>query len=142
MGAFGIFILVLSAIYAVYYIAMISMDLRTAKANGNKGEVEVIAVAEPVTEVEEPIEVNEEDYMKKPSSKAGEEEEEVLTAEEIERMQTEELYQEALKARNQMQSIRTTAQCELSLTKDSKELASIFEANFAGLSDSDNKEEE
>ena len=41
-----------------------------------------------------------------------------------------------------MQSIRTTAQCELSLTKDSEELANIFEANFAGLSDSDNKEEE
>lgn len=116
MGAFGIFILVLSIIYAIYYIAMISMDLRVVNHAGSKSEVEVIAVSPSEHEVEKPVEVNEEDYMRTHSD--NQEEEEVLTAEEIANMQTEELYKESQNAKGEMQSIRTNAQAEYSLTEE------------------------
>lgn len=116
MGAFGIFILVLFIIYAIYYIAMISMDLRVVNHAGSKSEVEVIAVSPSEHEVEKPVEVNEEDYMRTHSD--NQEEEEVLTAEEIANMQTEELYKESQNAKGEMQSIRTNAQAEYLLTEE------------------------
>lgn len=139
MGAFGIFILVLSIIYAIYYIAMIGMDLRVVNHAGNKGEVEVIAVSPSEQEVEKPVEVNEEDYMRTHSDK--EEEEEVLTAEEIANMQTEELYKESQNAKDEMQSIRTNAQAEYSLTEDKDELSAVFEANLENAGEWNNEED-
>lgn len=127
MGAFGIFILVLSIIYAIYYIAMISMDLRVVNHAGSKSEVEVIAVSPSEHEVEKPVEVNEEDYMRTHSDN---QEEEVLTAEEIANMQTEELYKESQNAKGEMQSIRTNAQAEYLLTEEKDELSAVFEANL------------
>ena len=139
MGAFGIFILVVSIIYAIYFIAMISMDLRVVNHTGSKGEVEVIAVSSSEHEVEKPVEVNEEDYMRTLSD--NKEEEEVLTAEEIANMQTEELYNESNKAKNEMQSIRTNAQAEYSLTEEKDELSAVFEANLENAGEWNNEED-
>lgn len=139
MGAFGIFILVLSIIYAIYYIAMISMDLRVVNYAGSKGEVEVIAVSPSEHEVEKPVEVNEEDYMRTQSE--SKEEEEVLTAEEIANMQTEELYKESQNAKGEMQSIRTNAQAEYSLTEEKDELLAVFEANLENAGEWNNEED-
>ena len=138
MGAFGIFILVLSIIYAIYYIAMISMDLRVVNHAGSKGEVEVIAVSPSEHEVEKPVEVNEEDYMRTQSESK---EEEVLTAEEIANMQTEELYKESQNAKGEMQSIRTNAQAEYSLTEEMDELSAVFEANLENAGEWNNEED-
>lgn len=138
MGAFGIFILVLSIIYAIYYIAMISMDLRVVNHAGSKGEVEVIAVSPSEHEVEKPVEVNEEDYMRTHSDN---QEEEVLTAEEIANMQTEELYKESQNAKGEMQSIRTNAQAEYSLTEEKDELSAVFEANLENAGEWNNEED-
>lgn len=138
MGAFGIFILVLSIIYAIYYIAMISMDLRVVNHAGSKGEVEVIAVSPSEHEVEKPVEVNEEDYMRTQSESK---EEEVLTAEEIANMQTEELYKESQNAKGEMQSIRTNAQAEYSLTEEKDELSVVFEANLENAGEWNNEED-
>lgn len=138
MGAFGIFILVLSIIYAIYYIAMISMDLRVVNHAGSKSEVEVIAVSPSEHEVEKPVEVNEEDYMRTHSDN---QEEEVLTAEEIANMQTEELYKESQNAKGEMQSIRTNAQAEYSLTEEKDELSAVFEANLENAGEWNNEEE-
>ena len=138
MGAFGIFILVLSIIYAIYYIAMISMDLRVVKHAGSKSEVEVIAVSPSEHEVEKPVEVNEEDYMRTHSDN---QEEEVLTAEEIANMQTEELYKESQNAKGEMQSIRTNAQAEYSLTEEKDELSAVFEANLENAGEWNNEED-
>lgn len=140
MGAFGIFILVLSIIYAIYYIAMISMDLRVVNHTGNKGEVEVIAVSPSAHEVEKPVEVNEEDYMRTHSDNQKEEEE-VLTADEIANMQTEELYKESQNAKGEMQSIRTNAQAEYSLTEEKDELSAVFEANLENAGEWNNEED-
>lgn len=137
MGAFGIFILVLSIIYAIYYIAMISMDLRVVNHAGSKGEVEVIAVSPSEHEVEKPVEVNEEDYMRTQS----ESKEEVLTAEEIANMQTDELYKESQNAKGEMQSIRTNAQAEYSLTEEKDELSVVFEANLENAGEWNNEED-
>ena len=139
MGAFGIFILVLSIIYAIYYIAMISMDLRVVNHAGSKSEVEVIAVSPSEHEVEKPVEVNEEDYMRTHSD--NQEEEEVLTAEEIANMQTEELYKESQNAKGEMQSIRTNAQAEYSLTEEKDELSAVFEANLENAGELNNEED-
>lgn len=139
MGAFGIFILVLSIIYAIYYIAMISMDLRVVNHAGSKGEVEVIAVSPSEHEVEKPVEVNEEDYMRTQSE--SKEEEEVLTAEEIANMQTEELYKESQNAKGEMQSIRTNAQAEYLLTEEKDELSAVFEANLENAGEWNNEED-
>lgn len=138
MGAFGIFILVLSIIYAIYYIAMISMDLRVVNHAGSKSEVEVIAVSPSEHEVEKPVEVNEEDYMRTHSDN---QEEEVLTAEEIANMQTEELYKESQNAKGEMQSIRTNAQAEYSLTEETDELSAVFEANLENAGEWNNEED-
>lgn len=138
MGAFGIFILVLSIIYAIYYIAMISMDLRVANHAGSKSEVEVIAVSPSEHEVEKPVEVNEEDYMRTHSDN---QEEEVLTAEEIANMQTEELYKESQNAKGEMQSIRTNAQAEYLLTEEKDELSAVFEANLENAGEWNNEED-
>lgn len=138
MGAFGIFILVLSIIYAIYYIAMISMDLRVVNHAGSKSEVEVIAVSPSEHEVEKPVEVNEEDYMRTHSNN---QEEEVLTAEEIANMQTEELYKESQNAKGEMQSIRTNAQAEYSLTEEKDELSAVFEANLENAGEWNNEED-
>lgn len=138
MGAFGIFILVLSIIYAIYYIAMISMDLRVVNHAGSKSEVEVIAVSPSEHEVEKPVEVNEEDYMRTHSDN---QEEEVLTAEEIANMQTEELYKESQNAKGEMQSIRTYAQAEYSLTEEKDELSAVFEANLENAGEWNNEED-
>lgn len=138
MGAFGIFILVLSIIYAIYYIAMISMDLRVVNLAGSKSEVEVIAVSPSEHEVEKPVEVNEEDYMRTHSDN---QEEEVLTAEEIANMQTEELYKESQNAKGEMQSIRTNAQAEYSLTEEKDELSAVFEANLENAGEWNNEED-
>lgn len=138
MGAFGIFILVLSIIYAIYYIAMISMDLRGVNHAGSKSEVEVIAVSPSEHEVEKPVEVNEEDYMRTHSDN---QEEEVLTAEEIANMQTEELYKESQNAKGEMQSIRTNAQAEYSLTEEKDELSAVFEANLENAGEWNNEED-
>lgn len=138
MGAFGIFILVLSIIYAIYYIAMISMDLRVVNHAGSKSEVEVIAVSPSEHEVEKPVEVNEEDYMRTHSDN---QEEEVLTAEEIANMQTEELYKESQNAKGEMQSIRTNAQTEYSLTEEKDELSAVFEANLENAGEWNNEED-
>lgn len=140
MGAFGIFILVVSIIYAIYYIAMISMDLRVVNHTGNKGEVEVIAVSPSAHEVEKPVEVNEEDYMRTHSDNQKEEEE-VLTADEIANMQTEELYKESQNAEGEMQSIRTNAQAEYSLTEEKDELSAVFEANLENAGEWNNEED-
>lgn len=137
MGAFGIFILVLSIIYAIYYIAMISMDLRVVNHAGSKSEVEVIAVSPSEHEVEKPVEVNEEDYMRTHSDN----QEEVLTAEEIANMQTEELYKESQNAKGEMQSIRTNAQAEYSLTEEKDELSAVFEANLENAGEWNNEED-
>lgn len=138
MGAFGIFILVLSIIYAIYYIAMISMDLRVVNHAGSKSEVEVIAVSPSEHEVEKPVEVNEEDYMRTHSDN---QEEEVLTAEEIANMQIEELYKESQNAKGEMQSIRTNAQAEYSLTEEKDELSAVFEANLENAGEWNNEED-
>ena len=138
MGAFGIFILVLSIIYAIYYIAMISMDLRVVNHASSKSEVEVIAVSPSEHEVEKPVEVNEEDYMRTHSDN---QEEEVLTAEEIANMQTEELYKESQNAKGEMQSIRTNAQAEYSLTEEKDELSAVFEANLENAGEWNNEED-
>lgn len=138
MGAFGIFILVLSIIYAIYYIAMISMDLRVVNHAGSKSEVEVIAVSPSEHEVEKPVEVNEEDYMRTYSDN---QEEEVLTAEEIANMQTEELYKESQNAKGEMQSIRTNAQAEYLLTEEKDELSAVFEANLENAGEWNNEED-
>ncbi len=138
MGAFGIFILVLSIIYAIYYIAMISMDLRVVNHAGSKSEVEVIAVSPSEHEVEKPVEVNEEDYMRTHSDN---QEEEVLTAEEIANMQTEELYKESQNAKDEMQSIRTNAQAEYSLAEEKDELSAVFEANLENAGEWNNEED-
>ncbi len=138
MGAFGIFILVLSIIYAIYYIAMISMDLRVVNHAGSKSEVEVIAVSPSEHEVEKPVEVNEEDYMRTHSDN---QEEEVLTAEEIANMQTEELYKESQNAKGEMQSIRTNAQAEYLLTEEKDELSAVFEANLENAGEWNNEED-
>ena len=138
MGAFGIFILVLSIIYAIYYIAMISMDLRVVNHAGSKSEVEVIAVSPSEHEVEKPVEVNEEDYMRTHSDN---QEEEVLTAEEIANMQTEELYKESQNAKGEMQSIRTNAHAEYSLTEEKDELSAVFEANLENAGEWNNEED-
>lgn len=140
MGAFGIFILVLSIIYAIYYIAMISVDLRVVNHAGSKSDVEVIAVSPSEHEVEKPVEVNEEDYMRTHSDNQ-EEEEEVLTAEEIANMQTEELYKESQNAKGEMQSIRTNAQAEYSLTEEKDELSAVFEANLENAGEWNNEED-
>lgn len=140
MGAFGIFILVVSIIYAIYYIAMISMDLRVVNHTGNKGEVEVIAVSPSAHEVEKPVEVNEEDYMRTHSDNQKEEEE-VFTADEIANMQTEELYKESQNAKDEMQSIRTKAQAEFSLTEEKDELSAVFEANLENAGEWNNEED-
>lgn len=137
MGAFGIFILVLSIIYAIYYIAMISMDLRVVNHAGSKSDVEVIAVSPSEHEVEKPVEVNEEDYMRTHSDN----QEEVLTAEEIANMQTEELYKESQNAKGEMQSIRTNAQAEYSLTEEKDELSAVFEANLENAGEWNNEED-
>lgn len=139
MGAFGIFILVLFIIYAIYYIAMISMDLRVVNHAGSKSEVEVIAVSPSEHEVEKPVEVNEEDYMRTHSD--NQEEEEVLTAEEIANMQTEELYKESQNAKGEMQSIRTNAQAEYLLTEEKDELSAVFEANLENAGEWNNEED-
>lgn len=138
MGAFGIFILVLSIIYAIYYIAMVSMDLRVVNHAGSKSEVEVIAVSPSEHEVEKPVEVNEEDYMRTHSDN---QEEEVLTAEEIANMQTEELYKESQNAKGEMQSIRTNAQAEYLLTEEKDELSAVFEANLENAGEWNNEED-
>ena len=138
MGEFGIFILVLSIIYAIYYIAMISMDLRVVNHAGSKSEVEVIAVSPSEHEVEKPVEVNEEDYMRTHSDN---QEEEVLTAEEIANMQTEELYKESQNAKGEMQSIRTNAQAEYLLTEEKDELSAVFEANLENAGEWNNEED-
>ena len=117
---------------------MISMDLRVVNHAGSKSEVEVIAVSPSEHEVEKPVEVNEEDYMRTHSDN---QEEEVLTAEEIANMQTEELYKESQNAKGEMQSIRTNAQAEYSLTEEKDELSAVFEANLENAGEWNNEED-
>lgn len=143
MGAFGIFILVLTFLYVVYYGAMIFMDL--SKSSKKNGTVEVIPT-QPGLDVKEleneaPTEVNEEDYAGAGLTRDASSEE-PLTAEEIANLQTDIMYEEVVKARNSMQKIHAKAQAEVSLTKD-KELAyDLFKANMVGSDNWDNGEEE
>lgn len=68
-------------------------------------------------------------------------EEEVLTAEEIANMQTEELYKESQNAKGEMQSIRTNAQAEYLLTEEKDELSAVFEANLENAGEWNNEED-
>lgn len=143
MGVFGIFTLVLTFLYVIYYGFMIFMDLNGKNSKKN-GSVEVIPTQPGLDakelEDEAPTEVNEEDYAGANNQDAPDEE--PLTAEEIANLQTDIMYEEVVKARNSMQKIHAKAQTEVSLTKDEELAYDLFKANMVGSDNWDNNEEE
>lgn len=131
MGAFGIFILVLTFVYVAYYAVVISMDLFGQDKKGKGGSVEVIPAggieSKDIPPDEAPTEVDEEDYSSGGMDLSGDE---VLSPEEIAELAVDQLYEAFTKSRGGMERIIPRAQAEYSLSTQADLAKQIFMENM------------
>lgn len=145
MVTFGIFFGILTFVYVIYYGVMIFMDLHHMDAQkGDKSEIIPVANGQSVDaaaaeeEDDAPVHVSEHDYLGE-----GTEEEPVLTADEIRKQDTEELYRRSMESRKNMQPVHATATYEYSASKEREELARFENEDLVDeISKSSSDEEE
>lgn len=139
MGAYGIYIIVLTIGFLIYFGIVISLDLYSAGKVKDGKSTEVIRVGDadvvPDDDEDGPTRIEGGEIFggdNVPGEEIpGSQEEEALTVEEIARMQTEELYKESMGSKDQMERIHARAQVEYSVTTESDELAKFFDDQLA-----------
>lgn len=130
MGIYGIFILVLTFVYLVYYIVTISMDLY-GSGKGKQASTELIKVegaeeVEPDDDEESPTQIGGTDIFGGKEPEDEPDDSQVLSAEEIAAMATDTMYEESMKAKERMQEIHPKAQVEFSATSEKDELLEYY----------------
>lgn len=124
MGAFWIFVSILTFVYIIYYVIIVGMDLFGGK-DKKKSDVEVIAISkdEEPPSVEEPVKIREEGDIDQSHEDQGEdmsatkdhtEDIKPSTPEEILSEDSDELHKALTEAQENMSNIISEAQDEIS----------------------------
>ncbi len=139
MGAYGIYIIVLTIGFLIYFGIVISLDLYSAGKVKDGKSTEVIRVGDagvvPDDDEDGPTRIEGGEIFGGDNVPGegvpGSDDEEALTVEEIARMQTEELYKESMGSKDQMERIQARAQVEYSVTTENEELVKFFAGQIA-----------
>lgn len=120
MGAFWIFVSILTFVYIIYYVIIVGMDLFGGK-DKKKSDVEVIAISkdEEPPSVEEPVKIREEGNIDQSHEDQGEDmsatkDQKPSTPEEILSEDSDELHKALTEAQENMSNIISEAQDEIS----------------------------
>lgn len=120
MGAFWIFVSILTFVYIIYYVIIVGMDLFGGK-DKKKSDVEVIAISkdEEPPSVEEPVKIREEGDIDQSHEDQGEDmsatkDQKPSTPEEILSEDSDELHKALTEAQENMSNIISEAQDEIS----------------------------
>lgn len=120
MGAFWIFVSILTFVYIIYYVIIVGMDLFGGK-DKKKSDVEVIAISkdEEPPSVEEPVKIREEGKIDQSHEDQGEDmsatkDQKPSTPEEILSEDSDELHKALTEAQENMSNIISEAQDEIS----------------------------
>lgn len=142
MGAFWIYLSILTFIYIVYYVVLVMMDL-FGNNNKKKGDVEVIAVANDQEHCpdEIPQNIKEEDFGLSSPDATSDQSSTIniidtppSSPEDILSKDTDDLRNEIMSMKQQMTPIRVEAQDEVSADDyDRDRLAMLLEAGYQAV---------